>query len=326
MEESLSIKKFKINGGLSFQNKYSTNDRTRHYSATTDSIFSISRSFNKLLPSLTIKYNVNDKNEYKLSYDCNTQMPYSIEMFESRIDTTNTRYWRTGNPDLKPAFYQSIYLGYTYTKEKWNTSIQMFYKTTHNNFTNVSIPIDSITRLSKPMNLEENQSVGLFYSYYLTFANAYTFSFNTNCFYSKVNLSSIKPYLELSGVPTDNLIRDSWNYDMSANFEYRKGKNYASTSVYYNSKQISTTGFDMPRFNMNISYSRTFMKNNLRVSISANNILFGLLKPASTENVMGQNMYTVSYGSYNRRSIGFSIRYNFREGDRNTSSKGKGAK
>ncbi|MEI7594584.1 MAG: outer membrane beta-barrel protein [Bacteroidota bacterium] len=321
-----TLKKIKIDAGVSLQNKISKGDRTIYYSSISDTLVSTNKMFNKLLPVATIKYNISDKKELKLSYDCNSQMPYSVDMFETFLDSSNQRNWSTGNPDLKPALNQSVYFGYTFTDEKWNTSLQAFVKSTNNNYTNVDIPIDSVTTLSKPMNLEKNQSLGLFYSFYKTFGKAFTFSFNTNWFYSKVDITKVKPYLIASGVPAENLIRNSWNCDLSSDIEYRKGKNFASANIYYNSKQISTMGYEMPKFNMDLSYSRTFFKNNLRLSLSFNNLLYGLYKEGSVNNVMGRDMHSESFNNRNRRSVGFSIRYNFRDGDRNTSSKGKGGK
>ena len=321
-----TIKKLKINFGLSFQNKNASNSRKVYYSSTSDTSIITNRIFNKLTPSGTIKYLINERNEIKLSYNCYYQMPYSVKMFETYIDSTNKHNWYTGNPALETAFNQSIYLGYTYTKEKWNTSIQIFYKTVNKDYTYVSIPIDSATTLSKPMTLMNSQSSGLFYSLYQTFHEIYTLSFNTNWYYKRVDLSRIEPFLILSGLPTSNLIRTSWNYDVSANFEYRKKKNYLSASAYYNSKQISTTGYMMPRFNLNLSYSRNFLKNNLKLALSLNNILFNLNKSASTTNVMGKDSYYQSYSNSSCMTIGFSIRYNFREGDRNTSSKSESGK
>ena len=318
-----TFNKIKIDGGFSIQNKFVMGDRIIRMSSVEDTTVVTEKMFNRIEPVATIKYLISDKKELKLSYDSYSQMPYSINMFEPVIDSSNQKYWNIGNPNLKPAFNQSIYFGYTYTDEKWNTSIQTFVKSTKNDFAGVEIPIDSMTSLNKPMNLEENQSIGLFYSYYQTFGKAFTLSFNTNWFYSKVDLTKVKPYLLASGLLADNLIRSSWNYDISSNFEYRKSKNFASVYVYYNSKQISTMGFIMPKFDMNLSYSRTFLSNNLRFSVSFDNLLFGLYAPKSTTNVMGMNYNTESFNSRNRRTVSFSIRYNFREGDRNTASKSR---
>jgi hypothetical protein len=97
-------KKYNWNAGLAAQNL----DQKR-LDVTTGDVFN--RSFINLTPSAQFRYNFSQSKRLRITYRGNTQQP-SISQIQPILDNTNTQTIIIGNPDLKPAFANTLQVFY----------------------------------------------------------------------------------------------------------------------------------------------------------------------------------------------------------------------
>ncbi|RZK26591.1 MAG: hypothetical protein EOO43_02355, partial [Flavobacterium sp.] len=97
-------KKYNWNAGLAAQNL----DQKR-LDVTTGDVFN--RSFINLTPSAQFRYNFSQSKRLRITYRGNTQQP-SISQIQPILDNTNTQSIIIGNPDLKPAFANTLQVFY----------------------------------------------------------------------------------------------------------------------------------------------------------------------------------------------------------------------
>lgn len=88
-----------------------------------------SRNYFSWFPSAFLSYNINDKNDIKLSYSKRINRPgfRQLNTFNSYNDPLNLR---TGNPNLNPEYTHSLEFAYTYGNDKFSLSPTIFYRYT----------------------------------------------------------------------------------------------------------------------------------------------------------------------------------------------------
>lgn len=87
------------------------------------------RNYFSWFPSAFLSYNINDKNDLKLSYSKRINRPdfRQLNTFNSISDPLNLH---VGNPMLNPEYTHSLELSYTYGGNKFSISPTMFYRYT----------------------------------------------------------------------------------------------------------------------------------------------------------------------------------------------------
>ena len=123
-----SFGKWTLDGGLRAE---LTN--TRGYSQTLDSLNQ--QRYFKLFPTLFAVYKIDENNELQLTYSYRVDRPGYGLLNPSRHYATPYNYL-VGNPDLQPAFTQSIEFGYTFQKE---FNLTAYYTATHNLYSNITV-------------------------------------------------------------------------------------------------------------------------------------------------------------------------------------------
>lgn len=79
-------------------------------------------SFSNLLPSASLRYNLDQQRSIRFNYRTNTQLP-SVSQLQSVVDNTNPLQLSTGNPNLVQAFQHNIFGRYQATNTEKSTTL-----------------------------------------------------------------------------------------------------------------------------------------------------------------------------------------------------------
>ncbi|MET0391878.1 MAG: TonB-dependent receptor [Chitinophagaceae bacterium] len=105
---SRSIKKWNLTAGLRLENTISKGHQIK-----TDSIFK--RNYTNLFPNAGIGYNLNENNQFNLSYSRRISRP-NYESLNPFVFFLDSLTYNQGNPYLKPQFTNNFELSYTFHK------------------------------------------------------------------------------------------------------------------------------------------------------------------------------------------------------------------
>ncbi|MDD5569534.1 MAG: TonB-dependent receptor [Bacteroidales bacterium] len=309
--------KWKFDGGVNAQYTKTEIAFLRHTEELKDTAFSVVKDYLKILPSVTISFAINDTEEIKLTLSQTTQTPYYLQLSDY-ISKENPYYWWSGNSKLKPSDFYSAYLGYSYTKEKWNASAEGFFNYTNNEITYVSYPLTSMLYLSKPMNGAKKSETGIDVSTWVMVTDKLNFSLSSSISYVYYNSKALQESASKYNLPTENLINRQFGYNIKYNMEYKIKKFYAMFYVNYFSRELKYNGYNYGYINSSFNVSRKFFKDKLRITLSANNLFDDMVKRGSVENYFGIYQVERRHSSNYKRMYGISIQYTFRQGDRGT--------
>jgi len=311
------VKKWKFDGGINFNDTYINGNFKRYKSQNSDTTLFVEKNYLKLLPSATIAFAINDTEEVKLTLSQTSNFPYFNQLC-NYVDKYNSFYWNSGNSEIKPVDFYSVYLGYTYSKEKWNATVEGFFNYTNNEVNYISYPLTSLLSLSKPSNIAEKTNTGIDLSTWFMVNKKINLSLSSsvfNVFYNTQNLANTATQFNL---PVTKIKSVQFGYDIKLNMEYRLKSYYAMFYVNYFSRELSYDGYSYGRINSSFNISRRFLNNRLRVVVGINNIFDNLAKHGSyTEKFGITSTSKYSYSSY-MPLYNLTIRYNFRYGDRGT--------
>ena len=311
------LKKWKIDGGVNLSANVINGSYLRYNLKERDTIISINKTYFKILPSATIAFSINDKEEIKLSLSKTTEMPY-FNQLSDYIDRNNLYYWSSGNSELKPVDFYSIYLGYTFNKENLNASAECFFNYTDNQVAYISIPLSSLLVLTQPKNTSKVSNTGIDLSFWYMVNRKLNFSLSSSIFHKYYNSNSLANTAENYNLPVDSYTQRQLGYNIKYNMEYNINKVYAMFYIDYSAKQLTFDGYHKASINSSINLSRKFYNNKLRVTIGLNNLFNELVENGYYSSNFGVTDNTKITGSWYSRIYSFSVHYNFRQGDRGT--------
>jgi hypothetical protein len=311
------LKKWKIDGGINLSDLYINGSYLRYNSNEEDTVIFLKKNYFKILPSATIAFSINDKSEIKLSLSKTTSLPYFLQLSDY-IDKRNLYSWSSGNSDLKPVDFYSIYLGYTYNKENLNVSAECFFNYTSNEVADISIPLTSLLVLIQPENISKTSNTGIDLSVWYKINSNLNFSLSSSIFYAYYNTKSLENTAEYYNLPVGDFIKRQLGYNVKYSMEYKLRKIFAMFYVNYYAKELTFDGYNKAFINSSLNLSRKFNNNKLRITIGLNNIFNDIVEHGSYSDNFGVINNTKITGSKYQRNFSFSIQYNFRQGDRGT--------
>ncbi len=311
------LKKWKIDGGINLSDLYINGSFLRYNSNETDTVIFLKKNYFKILPSATIAFSINDKSEIKLSLSKTTSLPYFLQLSDY-IDKRNLYSWSSGNSDLKPVDFYSVYLGYTYNKENLNVSAECFFNYTSNEVADITIPLTSLLVLIQPENISKTSNTGFDLSVWYKISSNLNFSLSSSIFHSYYNTQSLENTAVYYNLPVNNFIKRQLGYDVKYSMEYKLRNFFAMFYINYYAKKLTFDGYNIALINSSFNLSRKFNNNKLRISIGLNNIFDNIVEHGSYSDNFGVINNTKINGSKYQRNFSFSIQYNFRQGDRGT--------
>ncbi|MFH1005100.1 MAG: TonB-dependent receptor [Bacteroidota bacterium] len=312
-----TLKKWKLDGGINLKDKLIKGSYTRFDTNNKNIIIPINKNYFKILPSATIVFAINDTSEVKLTLSQTTNFPYFYQLSDY-IDKYNPYYWGSGNSLLKPVDFYSVYLGYSYNKEKWTASAEGFFNYTNNEVAEVSIPLTSLLVLSKSENIAKQTNTGVDLSLWLQVNSKFNFSLSSSIFHTYYDTKALINIATHYNLPLNNLIRKQFGYNVKYNMEYKIKEFYTMFYVNYYAKELTYNGYNKAYINSSFNISKKFFNNKLRITLGMNNILDDLVEHGSYSNNFGITSDTEITDSNHKRLYSFSVQYNFRQGDRGT--------
>jgi len=201
------LKKWKLDGGFNIVDHWINGNYTRYNTNLQDTVIPLKKNYLGILPSATFAYEIDKKNEIKLSLSQTCNFPY-FKQLSDYIDKKNLYNWYSGNSELKRVNYYSVYLGYSHIiVDKWNASSNIFFNYTNNEVANISIPLTSLLTLTKPENVAQKSNVGADLAIWYKVDKHLNFSFSSTFFYLLYDVNAIKNTALYYNLPIQDVIK-----------------------------------------------------------------------------------------------------------------------
>jgi len=320
-----TLGKFKLDAGIKGQYKNYTHDYDMTTQALTDTSLQIDVERLHVLPSTTVQFTIDSLQDVKLSYSRTARVPWS-DYFLDFVEKHSPVHWSAGNPDLESSVYNNVYLGYSINKPMWNAAADLFYNQTNNEIANVSYPVNDVILLSIPENIAFQARWGLDLSSYYAVSKKISFNFSASLYHSKIDATSLNESMDEMGIPASDIVKR--NYGMTAKLSSTISfENNFSSMIYLNyaSREVEVDSYEYPDMNLKLSLTKHFFERKLMVSIAGSQLLGSVLPDRTHYDYAGRvrdNLTIYSTGSF--PMLMMSVRYRFRQGDRNTSRIGQG--
>jgi outer membrane receptor protein involved in Fe transport len=120
----------------------------------------IPNNYFKLFPTLHLQYELNDVNQFSLSYSKRINRPDADEL-NPNPEFTDPRNAESGNPYILPEQVHSFEFGYRYSNEKFSITPTLYYRYKYDAFTSIQQNLNDSIVLSTISNLDSRQSTGL---------------------------------------------------------------------------------------------------------------------------------------------------------------------
>ena len=162
--------------------------------ATTDRTGENKRDFLNLFPSVFANYRFSDRASMQVSYSRRIRRP-GFRQLNPFFSFSDSRSFRTGNPDINPEFTGSYEIGYLRTWDKMSLTTSLFYRRTTQSIEYITVPAIGATELeeflgggqplqSLPINISSTEASGLEVVLSADLAKWWTVNGNMNFFYN----------------------------------------------------------------------------------------------------------------------------------------------
>lgn len=316
------LKNWKLDGGITAKYDYYNINalRYKNSSVESDTNMLVKKSYVSFLPSATIGYVLNKLSEFKLTYALTVMHPEFSQVIDY-VNKGNPLHWLAGNPGLEPVHYHNVYLGYSYNKQVWNASLDVFYSLTNNDISNLRYPVSEIQFLSTPMNVASKQNIGVDVSTFVSIKRFININLSGSIFHSEFDITQIEQNLIDLGYETPDIETQNYGYNAKLYANILLGKK-SSIMIWmmYKSKEITFNGYNNRQIGAYTSVTRRFLKDNgLILNFGVNNFLGKLKQFGDYQNMSGfEQTQDRLDATYMRPIVFASLKYNFRQGDRNT--------
>ena len=253
-----------------------------------------------LFPNFGVNYNVNNEISLNLNYGRRISRPniFGLTPYESiNYNFLSQRF--IGNPDLKPAYTNSIDLGQYFNWSKFSLSTSVSYMTTKNNIDFVYYLQDSLTYATRK-NIANSQKIlfNIMLDYHSKLFNIYrpilTARFGQD-FYNSIDTNG------------NNIHKTFFNYHLNLYNLFFLPKDFimaVNITYYPRTYMYSSTIDDKTNINLII---RKVLKSNLTLQLG----FYNILNAKHIENVYGDGFtYKTILNEYSR-AINFGVMYKF---------------
>ena len=250
-----------------------------------------------LFPSLHLSYKITEKNEIQLSYSRRINRPntWEVNPFASYTDPYNLR---TGNPNLRPEYIDVYELGYLRFFEKFNFNSSVYFRQVNGQKQRITYLNTDNVFVTTPQNLSTTYISGgeltLGYRPYKWWRINTTF----NAWSANIN----------GGTSNSASSTYGWSAQLTSNQTFAKTWS-AQLRLWYGGKQTDVQGETLARGNVNISISKTFLKEKARLTLQVNDI-FRTQRWAYQSNDLGGFSYNTNR-RWASQSVNVSFNYTF---------------
>lgn len=286
--------------------KYSFKGGVRVEGAYTDASFmqGTTASFNSNLtdfvPYVTVAYNLSEASSFKFSYTQRLQRP-GIWYLNPYVDNSTIGMVSFGNPNLKTEKVNSLDLGYTVYKSKFNLDLSIYSRLNNNPIQSVTFLMDNGLYASTYDNTGKNDTYGG--SFYGSITPSPKFS---------LSMGASSEYNRIEGKDMDgkSISNDGWSCNLNGNFRWNflKGFTFSGYGGYGSGWRNLNSKSSSYSYN-GFSLRKEFLDKKLGLTVSANN-------PFEKYRTRKTTYTGSSFSSYNEskiltRSFSFAISYRF---------------
>lgn len=266
------------------------------------------KSYYNLFPTVHIKYEINEKNQFQLSYSRRVTRP-SFWDLNPFVDVSDKQNIRMGNPNLTPEFADNIELGYTKIFKTASLNFTAFYRIRTNLITkyttmmqaNVdngyifyelmdgqifSTPVvsgyDTLSTfpytLTSSQNINSSQNFGLEMVYSQKLFAFWRFNLSGDFYRVIINSDSlIDPNLSKDwayGIRFNQTFNLPYNWDIQLNFRFRsRSLTTGSMGGFMGGGGIGQ-GRRNATYSLNLGVKKGFFKNNFTVSLNIRDLIY----------------------------------------------------
>jgi outer membrane receptor protein involved in Fe transport len=219
---------------------------------------SFSQNINNLFPTFKANYNFSKSTRLSFNYRGSTKQP-DINQLQPLPDNSNPNSVKTGNPDLKPSFSQSLRLNFNSYKglsgSGFNSNAS--YTTTNNQFINNTTFDSSGRTITKPVNVNGAYNInGNISTYFKVKKLSLDFNIGLSTSYSnQISLINSKKNLtkNFSLGPNAGIsyeLEEKFDISLNAEFDYNVPKssiNQSSNSPYTTQNYTVSSNIKLPK-------------------------------------------------------------------------------
>ncbi len=273
-------------------------------------------------PSLFAMYNLTGKDSLKASYSHKIVRPGAslLNPFLRYVDGQNVS---SGNPYLDPEQVESYELEYDHTAQALNYSGTLFYKTTRDNFAQVSnfLPNQPDVLLTTSDNSGSRKDTGLQFSVNGSIERKLRYGFNGVLGYAVSDSTDYITHLPVH--------RESGNSNANLYARYMPdSRDTFGINVRYRGRQLTTQGYRTGTTVLNLSYQRQLIPQKLVLDINGRDVLSSDTSRTITDT---SNVQAISERFDYGATFMMGLRYTFgpvsaqrQSGDRQWQGRGRG--
>lgn len=294
-------------GGFTLKGGLRTQYQAFNYRYPEFSQYDFQKSYWGFYPSLHLSYRTKSMHNFKLSYTRRVSYPdgYELTPFISYEDDS----YYTGNPDLKPAYTNSVEAGWSKFINKFgNIALNAYFRNTKDQTCDLDDVVfdpyfGRIVAFSKPMNAGKTLNTGLDLNVTYRLKAFMSIRFYSNVYYKKQEFM-FRDEEEMRQV-------DNVSYSFRLNFWAKLWKVLeVNLSGSYRSKSVDMFSITQPRYSIDCGLRAEFWKHHISVYVDVRDI-FNWNKMSSASNNPYYTSTSVSSNSWSSRSISAGITFRF---------------
>jgi outer membrane receptor protein involved in Fe transport len=273
-------------------------------------------------PTIHTSYTLKNDQQIMASYSRRIERPRSwwLEPFITWQDAYNVRQ---GNPALNPEYIDAFDFGYIKDFGKNYLSLEGYYRITNNVVSQIqSIYVDNVL-LTRPENVGKDYSLGIEALFSLEIMKWWTLDISGNLFNYRMNGEIV--YVELDSQVTENLDRESTNWNSRLNNTFQLWKNGVfQLNGRYNSASVSAQGRDEGYYTLDAAFKISFLEKSLSAVLQGRNILGTAQRESSVVGVDFSSYYNFD-PKYPMINLSVTYRFNNFKSRKKSSDDGSGS-
>lgn len=237
-----------------------------------DAVPAFKKTFFKVFPTVFLSYELPHHQELQLNYTRRLQRPWGgmMNSFKNISDSTNISF---GNPELTPAYTNSMEINYLKSWDEHTVSVSAYYRPTTDVIQRVSYMENNI-RYQTSENVSEELSSGVEIIGKNKFFKVIDLTTTVNMYYHKLDGGTFNIYeggknREVNIVGNDDF---SWNASMMAQVMLPWEISFQGTGRYHAPQNI-TQGHRDAGYSLDLGLRRAFFNKKLTVNVNARDVL-----------------------------------------------------
>jgi outer membrane receptor protein involved in Fe transport len=259
---------------------------------------SFTKNYTDFFPAINLSQKIGLMNQLQLSYSRRITRP-GIFRLNPFIYKSDPRFIRYGNPHLNPEFTDAYELSFMFYSKIITVTPMAFFRRSHDIISSYSYLIDSNVSATTYLNAAGSKAYGMDIILSSQTIDWLSLNGTVSLYDTKFDEDAFTDYAAEEGF--------SWKANIRSSI---KLMDLFSIELYYNytGKRINAQGTSVPTQQLNVSLSKTFLKDKATVTLSANDIFKTMH--------WGQDVNAVGYKSSFRnnsdfRSVYLNISYRF---------------